>query len=195
MEQQLNIGQSEGKPKIKKTITVVIFFVIIIAIIYLGWVEGSRWWKEKQEWVRLGFAENKFPFRMYTEKELVEMGRWPVESEYYTSISTRTTPEETYAIFKQALIDGDLDKAAECFVEEKQAEYRQDLEKAKNEGRISGILEQLTELYPGEVEIIKGYNKLNLVTYEIHIIEDGQKISNPIPFAKDINGDWKMEDL
>jgi hypothetical protein len=73
MAQNLNFGQSESKPKRKK-ITAVIFFVIIVAIIYLGWLEGSRWWQEKQEWVRLGFAEDKFPFRMYTEKELVEKG-------------------------------------------------------------------------------------------------------------------------
>jgi hypothetical protein len=195
MEQQLNIGQSESKPKIKKTITVVIFFVIIVAIIYLGWTEGSRWWKEKQEWVRLGFAEDKFPFRMYTEKELVEMGLWTGESEWYNSIPTRTTPEETYAIFKQALIDGDLDKAAECFVEEKQTEYRQDLEKAKNEGRISGILEQLTELYPDGDKITKEYKGNSTAIYEIFIIEDGVKISHPISFIKDMNGDWKMENL
>jgi hypothetical protein len=83
MEQQLNIGQSESKPKRKKTITVVIFFVIIAAIVYLGWLEGSRWWKEKQEWVRIGLAENKFPFRMYTEKELVEMGASPETIEMF----------------------------------------------------------------------------------------------------------------
>ena len=189
------IGQSESKPKRKKIITAVIFFVIITAIIYLGWTEGSRWWKEKQKWVRFGLAEDKFPFRMYTEKELVNMDLWPVESEYYTSILTRTTPEETYAIFKQALIDGDLDKAAECFIEEKQIEYRQDLENAKNEGRIPEILKQLTELYPRGTKIIKGTNDTNLATYEFFMIEDGRKISHPIGFTKDKNGDWKMENL
>ncbi|HUT96384.1 MAG TPA: hypothetical protein VMW82_02360 [Candidatus Paceibacterota bacterium] len=195
MEQQLNTEQSESKPKRKKIITVVIFFVIIVAIIYLGWIEGSRWWQEKQKWVKFGLAEDKFPFRMYTEKELVERGLWSGESEWYNSIPTRTTPEETYAIFRKALMDGDLDKAAECFIEEKQAEYRQDLERAKTEGRIPEVLKQLTELYPRGTKIVKGTNDTNLATYEIFIIENGQKISNPIPFTKDKNGDWKLEDL
>ncbi|MBU4285170.1 hypothetical protein KKF60_02325 [Patescibacteria group bacterium] len=63
MEQQLNsassadkIGQSESKPKRKKIITAVVFFVIILAIIYLGATEGVQWWKAKQEYVRMGFA-------------------------------------------------------------------------------------------------------------------------------------------
>lgn len=36
MAQDLNFGQSEPKPKGKKTITVVIFFIIILAIIYVA---------------------------------------------------------------------------------------------------------------------------------------------------------------
>ena len=182
-------------PKNKKIITVVIFLIIIVAIIYVAGIEINRWWQVRREYIRMGFASDKFPFRMYTEKELVEMGKWVGESEYYTSIPTRTTPEETYAIFRQALIDEDLDSAVECFVKEKQDEYKEALEQAKNEGRIPQILSQLTELYPRSIKIVKGRNGVNLVTYEVFIIENGKKISNPIPFVKDINGDWKLEDL
>ena len=191
----MNTSQSESKPKTKKIITAVIFFIIIVAVIYVAGMEVNRWWQVRKEYIRMGFASDKFPFRMYTEKELVEKGLWTGRSIYYDSIPTRTTPEETYAIFKQALIDGDLDKAAECFVEEKQKEYRQDLEKAKNEGRIPEILKQLTEIYPDGERITKEYKGESTTTYEFFIVENGKKISHPIGFAKDKNGDWKMENL
>ena len=77
MEQKLNIGQSEPKPKGKKIITVVIFLIIIIAVIYVLGIEGARWWQERQKWIKMGFASDKFPFRMYTEEELVEKGVSP----------------------------------------------------------------------------------------------------------------------
>jgi len=181
--------------KRKKIATIVIFLIIFGIFAFWGGLQLNKWWQARKELIDMGFASNKFPFRMYTERELVEMGRWTVESEYYTSISTRTTPEETYAIFKQALIDGDLDRAVECFIEEKQNEYRDALIKAKEEGRIDEILKQLTEIYPRGVKIVKGANSTNMATYEVFIIENGKKISNPIPFVKDINGDWKLEDL
>jgi hypothetical protein len=200
MEEQLNKLQSEApqqvrgkQPKKKKIITAVIFFIIILAIVYLGATEGARWWQEKQKWVKMGFAHDKFPFKMLTEEELVRKGLWSGESEWYNSIPTRTTPEETYAIFKQALIDGDFDKAAECFTEEKRQEYREAMNQAKNEGRIPEIIKQLTEIYPEEKPIVKGLNDDNMTTYYMVIVENGQRTNNPIPFMKDLNGDWKME--
>jgi len=202
MEEQLNKLQSEApqqvrgkQPKKKKIITVVVFFIIILAIVYLGWTEGSKWWQEKQKWVKMGFAHDKFPFRMLTEEELVRKGLWSGESKWYNSIPTRTTPEETYAIFKQALIDGDFDKAAGCFTEEKRQEYREAMNQAKTESRISEIIKQLTEIYPRGERITKEYIGDSMTTYEFFIIEDGKKTSHPIGFAKDFNGDWKMENL
>jgi len=195
MVETINFGQSERKPKKKKIITAVIFFIIIIALFYLGASEFNKWWQEKQKWIKMGFASDKFPFRMLTEEELVRKGLWSGESEWYNSIPTRTTPEQTYAIFKQALIDGDFDKAVECFTEEKRAGYKEAMIKAKEEGRIPEILKQLTEIYPDGDKIVKGQNRISSVTYEFFIIENGKKTSHPIDFSKDFNGDWKMENL
>jgi len=195
MEEQLNNVLSEKKPKKKKWITVVIFFIIILAIGSLVATEGVKWWKEKQYWVKLGFASDKFPFRMLNEEELVRKGLWSGESEWYNSIPTRTTPEETYAIFKQALIDGDLNKAAECFTEEKREEYRNALNQAKKDGRIPEILKQLTEIYPRGDKIVRGYIGDGMTTYEFFVTENRAKFSHPIGFVKDFNGDWKMENL
>lgn len=196
MVENLNLNQGEQKPKKKKIITVVIFFVIIVAVVYVLGLEGYRWWQERKEYVRMGLASDKFPFRMYTERELVEMGRWTDHSDYYDSIPTRTTPEETYAIFRQALIDGDLDKAVECFMKEKREEYKEALNQAKKEGRIPEIIATLTEIYPRDKKITKGYNDTNMVTYEFFTsVQGGKKLSHPVGFSKDINGDWKLENL
>jgi len=202
MNENTNFNQSEisqqvqgKKPKNKKIITVVIFFIIILALVYGGGGEIVKWWKEKQDLVKMGFVHDKFPFTPLTEEELVRKGLWSGESQWYNSIPTRTTPEETYAIFRQALIDGDIDKAVGCFVEEKQAEYRQALEKAKQDGRIPEIIKQLTEIYPRSETIQKGSNKDSFATYELIVVENGKNISHPIPFQKDFNGDWKLESL
>ena len=193
MEQNMQLQQP--KLKKRKIITAVIFIIIFLAIVYLGWTEYNQWWQVRKEYVRMGLAENKFPYRMYTERELVEKGIWTSESPALKAVPTRTTPEETYAKFRQALIDGDLDKAAECFVKEKQEEYKEALIKAKEEGRIPEILDQLTEIYPRGETITKGYMGEAITTYEIFIIENGKKVSNAIPFEKNWDGDWLIKDL
>lgn len=199
------IGQSESKPKRKKIITVVIFFVIIAAIVYLGWVEGSRWWKEKQEWVRMGFAEDKFPFRMYTEKELVERGLWSGESPALNAVPTRTRPEETYTIFRQALTDGDLNKAAECFIDDQQEAWKKSLQEIKENGLLQEMLNDLpdkledtyvyTDDITGKDTKNRDLNSTAISLYEYYVERNGKNYSHTISFVKDWEGDWKLEDL
>ena len=174
----------------------VLFVIILSAVVYFGYTEYNKWWQARQELVKLGFAENKFPYRMLTEKELVEKGLWSGESPALNAVPTRITPEETYAIFRQALIDGDIDKAAECFVKEKQDERRQDLIKARKEGRIKEIIEKLNDISPERKEITRGSTGESSATYELLLYREGAKpLSHPIFFLKDWNGDWKMENI
>ena len=191
MNPENKIGMSERRPRNKKIITVVIFFIIILALIYVVGIEANRWWQARKEYIRMGLASDKFPFRMFTEKEVVEKGIWPVESEYYNSIPTRTTPEETYAIFRQALIDGDLDKAAECFVESQQEDWRKSL----NEIREKNLLQEMINDLPIDIEIDKDLNKTALTSYEYVVEKNGKGYMHFMSFAKDLNGDWKIEDL
>ena len=65
MEQNIEL-KPKGK---KKIITIVIILIILIAAGYLVGTEINQWWKVRKEYIRMGLAENKFPFRMYTEKE------------------------------------------------------------------------------------------------------------------------------
>jgi len=191
MNPENKIGMSERKPKNKKIITVVIFFIILIALVYLVGTEANRWWQVRKEYVRMGLASDKFPFRMYTEKELVEKNLWPVESDYYNSIPTRTTPEETYAIFRQALIDGDLDKAAECFVKNQQEDWKKSLIEIKEKE----LLQEMIDDLPSQIETKEDLNKTALISYEYTVIKDGKGYTHFMSFIKGLKGDWKIEDL
>jgi hypothetical protein len=215
MEQKLNTLQSETpqqvqgkKPKNKKKIiTVVVFLIIIAAIIYLGWVEGSRWWKAKQEWVRMGLAHDKFPFRMYTERELVEMGRWPVESQELINTPTKVRPEATYAKFHRALVDGDMDKAAECFIKEKQEAWRKSLYEIKEKGLLKEMLNDLpdkledTYIYTDDITgrntKDEDLNHVAIASYYYALKSDtrDRKEVHTMSFNKNWDGIWLIEDL
>jgi hypothetical protein len=207
MEEQLNSVQSERKPKKKKIITAIIFFVIIASIIYLGATEGVRWWQERQQYVKMGFASDKFPFRMFTERELVEKGLWTGESPALNAVPTRTRPEQTYTKFHQALIDGDMDAAAKCFVAEQQEEWKKSLYEIKEKGLLQGVLsdlpEKLEDMYiynddvTGEDTKNRDLNNSAITSY-IYVLKTDNKPRKDalsISFRKNWDGDWLIEDL
>jgi len=214
MEEQQNsvssaneIVSNEKKPKKKKWITVVIFFIIILAIGSLVATEGVKWWKDKQYWVKLGFASDKFPFRMLNEEELVRKGLWSGESEWYNSIPTRVTPEETYAKFRQALTDGDLNKATECFVKEKQEEWKKSLDDIKQKGYLqemaNDLPEKLEDTYVFTEDILGrnieniDLNKTSSMNY-IYSLKSDKRIKpegRTIAFIKSLDGDWLIDSL
>jgi len=203
MEQNMQLQQP--KLKKRKIITAVIFIIIFLAIVYWGWTEYNQWWQVRKEYVRMGLAENKFPYRMYTERELVEKGIWTSESPALKAVPTRTTPEETYAKFRQALIDGDLDKAAECFVREYREEWKKSLYEIKEKEFLKDMVKDLprkledTYLYTdditGENTRNRNLNNIAISSY-IYVLEnDSQRIAHTISFEKNWDGDWLIKDL
>lgn len=214
MEEQQNSASSadknvlsKNKSKKKKWITIVIFFIIILAIGSLIATEGVKWWQDKQKWVKMGFAHDKFPFRMLTEEELVRKGLWSGESEWYNSIPTRITPEETYNKFRQALIDGDLNRAVECFVKEKQGEWEKSLNDINERGYLREMVNDLPEkledtyLYTEDIlgKNIKDIdlNKISSMNY-IYSLKSDKRIKpegRTILFVKNFDGDWLIESL
>jgi len=199
------LSQSEPKPKRRKIITVVVFFVIILAILYVAGTTGVRWWQEKQTWVDAGFASEKFPFRMFTERELVEKGLWSGESPALNAVITTVRPEETYVKFRQALIDGKLDEAVECFIDDQQAEWKVSLYKIKENGFLQGMIDDLPEkledtyIYTDEFTDKDTKNRdLNHTAKDSHeyiIIRDGKNWSQTMTFQKNWDGVWLIEDL
>jgi len=193
-----NSGEKKEKRGSKKIVSLVLFIIIFCAIVYIGWSSCSDWYKERQQWVKMGFAEDKFPYKMLGERELVEKGLWSGESPALNAVPTRTTPEETYAKFRQALIDGDIDKAVECFTKEKQDEYRDALTKAKDEGRFTGIIDKLKDITPEGKEITNKSTGSSSTSYEFFYKEnqnDTYTTSHTIVFYKNWDGDWLMDNL
>jgi hypothetical protein len=183
-----NIVEPKQKSR-KKLVTVIIFIIILIAIGYLVGTEINRWWKVRKEYIRMGFASDKFPFRMYTEEELVKKSLWSGESPALNAVPTRTTPEETYAIFRKALVDGDLDKAAECFTEKN----RKDWKKSLYEMRDKGFLQEMINDLPEKIENVRRDNSSG--SYDYVTEKDGKRYSHVISFIKDWDGDWLIENL
>jgi hypothetical protein len=195
MEQNIDSGK---KRRSRKLVSLALFLIIFGSIIFVGYQTYNRWYQERQQYVKMGFASDKFPFKMLTERELVEKGLWSGESPALNAVPTRTTPEETYAKFRQALIDGDINKAVECFAKEKQTEYRDALLKAKDEGRFSEIIDKMTEIYPRGEDMTRGGTGDASTTYEVQFKEnegDLKPTSYPISFEKNWDGDWLMEDF
>lgn len=195
MEENIKPKKKRGARKI---VSLVLFVIILSAVVYYAGTQYSEWWKVRKQYIDIGFASDKFPFRMFTERELVGKGIFPVESQELMNVPTRITPEETYTTFRQALIDWDVDKAVSCFVKEKQAKYRENLLKAKEEGRIPEIIKKLTNISPEGERVTKGSTGDALTSYELLYKEkesDIKFISHSIGFVKDWNGDWRMENL
>jgi hypothetical protein len=86
------------------------------------------------------------------------------------------------------LIEGDIDKAVECFVEEKREEWRKSLNEIKEKGLLKEMVEDLGELK----EEVKGEA---YAQYSYSYIKNSKVYGGYIEFIKDANGDWKIESL
>lgn len=174
----------------KKITTIVIFLIILIAVGYLIGTEINQWWQVRKEYIKMGYASDKFPYRMYTEEELARKGIWPVESPSLNAIPTRTTPEETYAKFRQALIGGDLDTAVECFAEEKRDQIRNGLSEVLDDKELKS---QMLQDLPEKIENVEIDDSTTY--YDYSVIRNGEKWAQTMTFVKDWSGDWLIEDL
>ena len=183
IKQEMNIKQ-----KRQRKITTIVIFLIIFGILawWLG-AQASEWWKARKEYVEMGFASDKFPFRMYTAEELAEKGLYP--ESLYENVVTKTRPEETYAKFRQALIDEDFETAAECFIKDLQKEW----EKALYEIKKQGYLQEMIDDLPEKIENVSISGALT--SYEYSLSNDPQRTAHVIEFSKNKDGDWLIDGI
>lgn len=202
------VGDFDIKQRKRKKIATIVIFLIIFGIFaFWGGLQLNKWWQARKELIDMGFASNKFPFRMYTERELVEMGRWAVESQELINTPTRIRPEQTYTKFRQALIDGDIDKAAECFTKEKREEWKKSLHNIKEKGFLKEMIEDLPEkledtyFYTDDVTGQDTKNReldhiaISSYYYALRSDPEVRKEAQTISFEKNWDGDWLIEDL
>jgi flagellar basal body-associated protein FliL len=168
----------------KKKVILVLLVLIIVAVFCYA---GASWWKTRQAQIKMGIASDKFPYRLYTQEELNRM--YPQIKN--ADVPTRTTPEQTYANFREALRMNNLDMAIEQLSKdsEKYEENKKTLEEAYDSGKfISGLSD-----YPEKTERSNFGDSIGSLCYEQ--ADDTNKISACTSFIKDSNGDWKIDRL
>jgi len=174
------------KIKDRKTILIIFLLLTIITSI-IGKVYFDKWLEVKMKKIEFGLAEPTFPFRDYTQEELNKM--YPQIKN--ADVPTRTTPEETYAKFRQALKENNLQMAIEQLSRESEryGENVEFLKKVYNKGELERGLED----YPENVWRENFGESRGSLCYEQQI--KGEGFIGCISFIKDSNGDWKIDNL
>lgn len=157
------------------------------AALAVGNYYGQRWVDWKMAKVGQGLAESRFPWRDYTQTELDKM--FPQIK--YADVATRVTPEQTYAKFRQALKDNNLQMAIDQLSREgeKFVDNKDYLSKLSKDNKFVKIYKDYPE------QILKANMYESIAQYYFLINEDGHNLRQYIEFSKDANGDWKMDNL
>ncbi len=168
----------------KKYFAVIIFLVVVAAVFF-----GYKWYENKMQKVELGLAERNFPYRDYTEEELAKM--YPQIK--YADVATRITPEQTYAKFRQALKENNLEMAIEQLSKEsgRYWENVDTLTKFYQENKF----QELQQHYPEKIIKSSMYEAIAQYEYEYYSVQYKQDLIGSINFIKDANGDWKLDSL
>ena len=170
----------------KKIIIIGLMAIILAAVLGIGL---DLWTAKKMEKVALGLARPDFPYADYTEEELNEM--YPQIK--YADIATRVTPEETYAKFRQALKENNLEMAIEQLSGESE-KYKETKETLKNffdEGKFKDLYLH----YPDKISKTNMYESIAQYEYDYYSEEYRQQLIGSMDFIKDANGDWKLDSL
>ncbi len=148
------------------------FAAVFTAIIVFGWISVQL--VQYYQWRKSPNYE--------AEKYLNEL-----EQKYRDDTYGGNTPEETLQLFIDALKNNDINLASKYFVVDKQEEWKEKLEKIKNNGLLQNMTSDLSR--DKEKQIISEnrivfyiYNNNNLLAVSINIV-------------KNINNKWKIEDI
>lgn len=170
-----------------KSKKIIIIGIVLIILTTGGGIYLNHWAKQKMQKVQLGLAEPNFPYRDYTEEELAKM--YPQIK--YADVATRVAPEETYAKFRQALQENNLELAIEQLSAESEKYWKnvKILTDAYQQGKFS----EAYQSYPEKITKSSMYESLAEYYY---LEKRGEyNLRQSINFIKDANGDWKLDSL
>ncbi|MFH1956475.1 MAG: hypothetical protein ABIJ28_02410 [Patescibacteria group bacterium] len=168
----------------KKYFAIIIFIAVLASAIL-----GYRWYEIKMKKIEIGLAEPNFPYRDYTQEELNKM--YPQIK--YADVATRIIPEETYAKFRQALKENNLEMAIEQLSKES-VRYEENVDALTNFSQ-ENKFQELYQHYPEKIEKSSMYESIAQYEYEYYSTQYKQYLIGSINFAKDANGDWKLDSL
>lgn len=169
----------------KKKLLVAILIVALLATAgIITWkIYGRSWWEIKKEKIAIGLSEPNFPWRDRTQDELNTL--YPQIKN--ANVPTRTSPEQTYANFREGLKNNDLPTVlAQLFKDSSRYETNVTaITKAYNENKFASIYEKypevITQAWMGDT--ISDYN----------FKEQNSEYFHGVQFIKDDYGDWKIE--
>ncbi len=181
----------------KRKYTVILILVILVILVYAG----VKWYEGRMRLVDIGMADPMFPFREYTILELARQGKVtdyvPELEEAIKDLPTRTTPQETFDIYIQALKDGDIERAVGYMRDGAQRGERDFLNSAIEErglDKIIKIVEEMKLEIPWDTEKIEKMSTGKLkVYYEYQCEIEGKIVTCDTSFNKDLYGDWKID--
>ena len=164
-----------------------VFIIIIVLAVVAVAFYAYQWYEVKMKKVDLGLSKSNFPHGDYTESELAKM--YPQIK--YADVETRVTPEETYAKFRQALQENNLEMAIEQLSMEsgRYEENKSDLNQAYKENKFNEIYQSYPEI------ILKENISETLSQFYFNYKENNQQRTHFINFIKNSDGDWKLDSL
>ena len=115
---------------LKKILKFIIIFILSLVVFYLGGEAGYQLKYKIEQW-KFNQAAEKF------NKAIEEMFR----QDTYGG----KTPEETYKLYREALMKGDIELASKYYWWDKQEKARERLEKMKDEGQFERYVNNLPE--------------------------------------------------
>lgn len=100
------------------------------------------------------------------------------------------TPEETWALFLDALKKEDFELASKYFVAKRQAQTFEWLKKIKNSGELSVMIDDLSN------QLIKNGDVSNQTSYYLVTLDDDNKEAKiAVSFKKSSNNKWKIDSI
>ncbi len=162
----------------------IIISIFVVAIVVLLSIGAWLWYAQSQMYVKIGFAQDKFPYRLFTANEMGNMySQEPLEG-----IATTQTPEQTHAKFIEALKKGDIDGAVECCVLKSEREnMREKLNRINNNKMFDLMLKDISII---EKESL--YEE-GIASYMFYGTYKGEKVGGLMSFRKNLQGVWMIE--
>lgn len=162
---------------IQKIARILVIVVIFVVIAVLGYLAG-------------GVVKYKIDIRK--ADKTVERFQNSLEQPYKEDIYGGKTPEETWAMFLDALRKGDIDLAVKYYAVDKQEKERLDLVDIKNKYQLNNLVDVYSqELRKEDAQ----YNAMNESRYYI-IRDDFNGISDSIIFYRNpYTSIWKIVNL
>jgi hypothetical protein len=109
----------------------------------------------------------------------------------YADVPTRTTPEQTYAKFREALRTNNLEMALEQLdlLTSRYKDNKKTIEQAYKENKFK----EAYNSYPEKIE--KESMSETLATYYYFINKEGKNFRTYLGFTKNQNGDWLITEF